>query len=138
MASQEVQQIAVDGRPLLDSSSRHEGTMTLLQQTMHSGFHYGMECVYVTNYLNVLVLKLPKHAGGEVSNDKEHKMFFINWAVVEREEAKLLLAYLFWKGMYDLRGHLEKATQFRVVNAAATMAESRAALGRPQMVSGPI
>lgn len=129
IVSQEVQQIAVDQEPLSGGSGRHEGTMTLLQQAVQSGYHYGVECVCVTDYLNVLVLKLPKHAGGEVSNDEEHETFFVDWAVVEREEAKLLLAFLLWKGMNDLRGLLDEANQFRVVNVAAT---------RPQMVSGPI
>ena len=80
--------IAIDQEPLSGGSGRHEGTMILLQQAVQSGYHYGVECVYVTDYLNVLVLELPKHAGGEVSNDEEHETFFVDWAVVEREEAK--------------------------------------------------
>ena len=109
--------------------------MSILQQAVRYGYHYGVDCIYVTDYLNVVVVKLPRQAGAGLDTG-EGQTFFVDWAVVARKDARLLLAYLLWKGMNDLKGLLKGADKVRIDGTAKVTAETQSTLRRPRIVSG--
>ncbi|ETW77205.1 hypothetical protein HETIRDRAFT_429515 [Heterobasidion irregulare TC 32-1] len=79
----EVQQIATRAASLAGGVDRLEGTMSILQQAVRYGYHYGVDCIYVTDYLNVIVAKLPRQAESGLDTSEEQTLF-VDWAVVER------------------------------------------------------
>ena len=84
-------------------------TMASLQRAIRHGYHYGVNYIYITDYLNVIALRLPRHA--TAGNASSENIYDVQWALVEREEARLLLAFLLWKSMKGLKKLLSKADE---------------------------
>ena len=84
-------------------------TMASLQRAIRHGYHYGVNYIYITDYLNVIALRLPRHA--TAGNALSENIYDVQWALIEREEARLLLAFLLWKSMKGLKRVLSKADE---------------------------
>ncbi|ETW77209.1 hypothetical protein HETIRDRAFT_429518 [Heterobasidion irregulare TC 32-1] len=128
----EIQSLASTRVSLAQKASSKEGTMSILQQGVRYAYHYGVDCVYITDYITVLVLKIPERPVEKGANKGKYAL---EWATVGRKDARLLLAYLLWKSIHHLAQFLKDADDERVSDATAEIAKKQADLKLPQTVA---
>lgn len=92
---------------------KHKGVLSILQQIVRYGYHYGTSYSVVTDLDWAIILRMPD-TWKERRNDGD--VIVLEWTIVKRDNIPEALAFLIWLAMKKVRAQLTAA----LVQARAT------------------